>query len=83
MKKMIVIGNIGIILILVLVSFTSVANAQTTKTTIVRTSFLQQMKDKIAKNGWYPGWFFDRLAGFVLWLVVAFGYFWFGILPNL
>ena len=66
MDQKILIGSIIIIALIVFASFTSVVSAQATKTTIVRISFFQQMKDKIEnKVIWSPGHFLDLLWIFI------------------
>lgn len=54
MNNKILIGSIGIIFLLVLMSFTSVVSAQTTKRTI-NVRMLQQIKTFVKNTEWFPG----------------------------
>ncbi|MCX6665357.1 MAG: hypothetical protein NT038_04765 [Euryarchaeota archaeon] len=62
MTKKILIGSIGIIFLLVFVSFTSVVGAQTIKINEKRTTLIQYIRDKIKHNDWAQGGIIDTIA---------------------
>ena len=52
MRKILAIGSIGIIAIIVLTSFSSVASAKT----VDRNELIKQVKAKLENDDWYPGY---------------------------
>ena len=48
-------GSIGACVLLVLMTFPAIVNAQTVKTSEIKTNILQQIKEKIQNNDWKPG----------------------------
>lgn len=67
MKKMTVIASIGLIALLVLVSFNSIASAQAINSR--QTSVVQQIKDKLTSNNWKTGDSLGFLAGPSPWAI--------------
>jgi len=53
MKKMILVGSIFAVIVIILASFSSVANARA----IDRNDLIQTIRDKIDKLSWIPGEF--------------------------
>jgi len=93
MKRSLVIGgSVGAGVLLILMAFPAVVNAQATKTTIKemmsstsnslsKKSFaeniktFQQLKDKISKMAWYPGYFFAIIGGWIIYIfLIMFGW---------
>ena len=70
MKRKILVECFCVIFILVLVSCTSVVNAQTIKSNEIRTNVFQQLKDKLDYRDWYPGFLLDLM---LLILLMIFG----------
>jgi len=75
MKRKIVIVSIGVIALLVLVSFSTIVSAQAIKSNERQTSIVQQMKDKITSNNWKSGDFLGVLAGPPPWMYILFSIF--------
>ncbi len=48
-------GSIGACVLLVLMTFPAIVNAQTVKTSEIKTNILQQIKEKIQNNDLKPG----------------------------
>ena len=66
MRKVLAVGSIGIVVVLVLASFSVLVNAQTIKPS----TYFKNLKEVIEKNDWYPGYFFLGIISLILFLIV-------------
>ena len=72
MKRNIAIGSIGIILVIVLASFSSVASVQTTKSNDMKSNIFQQIREKIIKSSFDPGALLKIIYLFISLLIYSF-----------
>ena len=75
MRKVLAIGSIGVVVLLFLASFPSIASAQTINSNDVHSSLVRRLFEK-QKSSLSSDWYFGELIDALFGLLVALAYWW-------